>query len=337
MSFNIKIQSGTSARLPTAGKYCDRDILITTVSGDGGIADVYDAEKNPIEQGSISSASGNNTGSTTRLRNNGFIEIKPNVLYRISSNIDRFYIIQYGSDKDTVIQTGGWYSSPHLFTANAKSAFLRLTLANAGNTTITPDDFEWLTITQFDNGIDHSIEDAIIGRTISGDYVNDRVTALGSSAFRDCGNLTSISCENVASVSDRVIYDCQKLKTVSLPNVTTFGDYAIYNCRALTSIYVPKLEKTASQAFARSQALVELELPSIKTISSTCFDRCSKLTKLILSGDTVATLQGTAFTNTPIADGTGFVYVPDELVDAYKATWATYASQIKPISELEGA
>lgn len=29
MSFNIEIQSGTSARLPTAGKYCDRDIVVT--------------------------------------------------------------------------------------------------------------------------------------------------------------------------------------------------------------------------------------------------------------------------------------------------------------------
>lgn len=31
MSFNIEVQAGTSVRLPTAGKYCDRDIVITAI------------------------------------------------------------------------------------------------------------------------------------------------------------------------------------------------------------------------------------------------------------------------------------------------------------------
>ena len=37
MSFNIEVQGGSSVRLPTAGKYCDRDIVITaTGDGSGG-------------------------------------------------------------------------------------------------------------------------------------------------------------------------------------------------------------------------------------------------------------------------------------------------------------
>lgn len=36
MSFNIEIQGGSSVRLPIAGKYCDRDIVITTTIGGGG-------------------------------------------------------------------------------------------------------------------------------------------------------------------------------------------------------------------------------------------------------------------------------------------------------------
>ena len=35
MSFNIEAESGTSVRLPTAGKYCDRDIVITATGGGG--------------------------------------------------------------------------------------------------------------------------------------------------------------------------------------------------------------------------------------------------------------------------------------------------------------
>lgn len=34
--FNIIVQGGSSVRLPTAGKYCDRDIVITAEGGGGG-------------------------------------------------------------------------------------------------------------------------------------------------------------------------------------------------------------------------------------------------------------------------------------------------------------
>ena len=33
MSFNITVEGGTSVRLPTAGKYCDRDIVVTAEGG----------------------------------------------------------------------------------------------------------------------------------------------------------------------------------------------------------------------------------------------------------------------------------------------------------------
>ena len=36
MSFDITVEGGTSVRLPTAGKYCDRDIVITATGGGGG-------------------------------------------------------------------------------------------------------------------------------------------------------------------------------------------------------------------------------------------------------------------------------------------------------------
>ena len=32
--FNIEVAGGNSVRLPTAGKYCDRDILVTATGGD---------------------------------------------------------------------------------------------------------------------------------------------------------------------------------------------------------------------------------------------------------------------------------------------------------------
>lgn len=46
MSFNVEVEGGTSVRLPTAGKYCDRDIVITATGGEGGSYDEgYEAGK----------------------------------------------------------------------------------------------------------------------------------------------------------------------------------------------------------------------------------------------------------------------------------------------------
>ena len=35
MSFNVELESGTSVRLTTGGKYCDRDIVVTATGGTG--------------------------------------------------------------------------------------------------------------------------------------------------------------------------------------------------------------------------------------------------------------------------------------------------------------
>jgi hypothetical protein len=75
----------------------------------------------------------------------------------------------------------------------------------------------------------------------------------------------------------------------------------------------------------------------LTTIGSGVFGSCSKLAKLILRSNTLCALSSAgAFTSTPIAKGTGFIYVPDDLVDTYKGAtnWSTYANQIKGISEL---
>lgn len=34
--FNIEVAGGSSVRLPTAGKYCDRDIVVTATGSSGG-------------------------------------------------------------------------------------------------------------------------------------------------------------------------------------------------------------------------------------------------------------------------------------------------------------
>lgn len=67
------------------------------------------------------------------------------------------------------------------------------------------------------------------------------------------------------------------------------------------------------------------------------FQRTDSLTTLIIDSPEVFNLSGSnPFTGSGIASGTGYVYVPDNLVSSYQAAnvWSTYASQIKGLSEL---
>ena len=146
---------------------------------------------------------------------------------------------------------------------------------------------------------------------------NDRITYLGMEVFRNYNSLA----------------------IVDFPNVTSSGVNIFYACYGLRTVNFPKLISISSNMFAYSSLLKTLDFPSVESISGGAFSGCSRLVTLILrKADTVCTLENvSAFSGTPIAKSTGFVYVPDDLVEQYKAAtnWSTYASQIKPISELE--
>lgn len=55
---------------------------------------------------------------------------------------------------------------------------------------------------------------------------------------------------------------------------------------------------------------------------------------MILRSPTMCTIVHTnAFTGTPIASGTGYIYVPSALVDTYKTKWSAFANQIRAIED----
>lgn len=146
---------------------------------------------------------------------------------------------------------------------------------------------------------------------------NDRITYLGLEVFRNYDSLAIADFPNVTSTGVNVFYACYGLKTVNLPSLISIS----------------------SNVFAYSSLLKRLDFPSVESISGGAFSGCSRLVTVILrKADTVCTLENvSAFSGTSIAKGTGFVYVPNDLVEQYKAAtnWSTYANQIKPISELE--
>lgn len=173
------------------------------------------------------------------------------------------------------------------------------------------------------------------------------------------GTITSIESSTATKLIEYVCRSQTSLKTVNLPNVTTTGTSVFHSCTALTTINMPKLKTPGTYAFSTCSALTELTLPAVTSISNYCcqsckklvkvdlkvassigassFASCSVLTALILRRTAgVTTLSNTSsFNSTPIASGTGYIYVPASLVDSYKSAsnWSTYAEQFRAIED----
>lgn len=159
---------------------------------------------------------------------------------------------------------------------------------------------------------------------------------VNAAAFTSCAALKSIGFPLLATIEAEAFYDCQSLAEVDLPAVKSVGYNAFYRCTALTEVKLPKLEEIGGSVFNMCSELTSIDLPCAESIGSSAFAGCYALTKLILRAETMALLNNkNAFTGTPIADGTGYIYVPAALVDTYKAdsVWSTYANQFRALED----
>ena len=210
-------------------------------------------------------------------------------------------------------------------------------------------------------GADYSVEDAIITRTISGAYSNDRITTVGACAFLGCQALAAIDLPNVTQVKRNAFETCGSLQTINLPKVTEFGkdvfvnsgiqqadfplvttigDRCFYMAKNLISANLPLVASLPIDSF-RLSTIQTADFSSVTNINRTAFTDCTSLETLIIRTPSVCVISdiSVALRGSKIASGTGYIYVPDNLVDSYKAAtnWVALANQIKPISALEAS
>ena len=207
--------------------------------------------------------------------------------------------------------------------------------------------------------------DSLITREISGAYTNDRVTQIGEYAFANCTEITDINLPNVINISYNSFRGCTKLKAISLPHCQVAGGSSFYGCSNLEAVSLPSCHTLGTGALGcafwgcsklsqvslplvttimsftfRDTVIQKIDFLSVNNIESSAFIYARQLDTLILRNSNVCILENiNAFNSTKIAAGTGYIYVPDNLVDSYKiaTNWVTFANQIKPISELEGS
>lgn len=167
----------------------------------------------------------------------------------------------------------------------------------------------------YESGVTQSFNDgmdAIVNQTATY-YFNDKITKMPVAFFQ--GN----------------VY----LETIEMTALTHVSSFL--GCTALKNVYFPNAQYIQSGVFKNCSSLEVLDFPKAEQIHSGVFENCVKLKTLILRGAAVSSLSSSAsFKNTPIESGTGFIYVPDNIVEAYKAAsqWSALAAQIRPLSEL---
>ena len=186
---------------------------------------------------------------------------------------------------------------------------------------------------------------------------NDRVTNINQCLCCQNTNLKEVSLPNVETIGAKAFQGCTGITEIFLPKCTHMGDYAFQSCSNMTKIDVPELKSMGSYAL-QSTSILHAVFPKLEvlgtahlygcwrmhtcdlyvctSISSTTFPYSSALNTLILRSPVLCVLGGgNSFQNTPIAKGTGCIYVPKNLIEQYKSAtnWSTYASQFRAIED----
>ena len=188
-----------------------------------------------------------------------------------------------------------------------------------------------------------------------GDYIASNNPYYAYLEDRKIGTLVSTE---ITKVRNRALYKRESLIAIDLPKCTTVDQYAFQNCTALSNVNLPECVKVDSSAFSYCEKLQNVNIPKCTIINYGVFEYCNlkkidlnvvekieayafwncKLLECvkILNTETVCALANkSAFSNTPIENSTGYIYVPDALVNEYKkaTNWSVFANQIKPLSE----
>ena len=169
------------------------------------------------------------------------------------------------------------------------------------------------------------------------------VTDMGS-MFYNCSNLTTIPQLDTSNITDMasMFSGCSSLTSVSLTNTSKVTNiYGMFSsCVSLTS--VPQLNirnvTNMNNTFKGCSALETIDITyyNLSSNVSNFASNCTALKSLIIrSFGTNYVLSSNAFNNSGIASGTGYIYVPRNMVDTLKSAtnWSTYASQIRALED----
>ena len=336
---SIDIPSGVTSIGSSAFAYC-RSLSSCTIGS--GVTSIYTAAFEycsgltsidiPNSVTSIEQQAFYNCSSLTAITVNAVTP--PTLGYAAFSNTNNCPIYVPCNTINTYKSTAGWsnYADRIVEIPNSCTFQGKFKATYTGGTTYSAEcdsSTELTTATTKPSGYQYSaMTEAVIG---------DCNTSIGNNAFNGCSSLTSIVIPNsVTSIGSIAFNNCTGLTSINIPNsVTSIGQYTFLNCRSLTSIDIPNSVTTIdTQTFSGCRSLTSCTIGSgVTSIGNGVFLNCSGLTSITVNATTPPTLGSSVFSSTPIAGGTGYIYVPSASVNTYKSAsgWSDYASRIQAI------
>lgn len=164
------------------------------------------------------------------------------------------------------------------------------------------------------------------------DYLiqGDTLSEIADAIRGKTGNQAAIAVKNMASQIDSI-----------QAGGGGSGDLDSLIAGTITEILGSNAVNVRPSAFNGLDSLVTAEFMVVRNIYDYAFFGCSNLEALIIrTSDAICSLASTtAFYSSGIeANGNGYVYVPDDMVYAYRSqtNWSNYASKIRPLSEYTG-
>lgn len=245
MSFNIEVEGGTSVRLPTAGKYCDRDIVVTATGGGGG------PEEEWFNDG--------NTHLWIHLKDG---KLKPNLGIGVNGTVT----VDWGDGTTPAVLTGTnegttKWAPDHEYTS-AGDYVITLTVDGTARLMGTSDG-AYICTYRWDTS-----EVVYYTASLRKVEIGNGVTIDGNNAFYKCHYLTSVIMpEGLDTISQYAFGYCYSLPSVVIPgSVTTIKSNAFSNCYGVRyydfskHTTVPTL--AATNAFGSTNLACEIRVPA---------------------------------------------------------------------------
>ena len=182
----------------------------------------------------------------------------------------------------------------------------------------------------------------------------DGYTSITQSVFRGCSSLRYVyGTSEVTTIGESAFQDCVKLRKIDLSSCTVVGLTAFSSCKSLGKIELTVCSNIGTNAFVDCYALKKIiNKTNVATVHS-IFLNCYNLElidintnyfyqptsayglKIVILRNSVVTVLNSLVSGGLLANGYGYIFVPANLVNAYKAdtNWCVIADQILAIED----
>lgn len=151
----------------------------------------------------------------------------------------------------------------------------------------------------------------------------ENITGVGISSFFQCSSLVNVNLQNLGSIGNYAFKECSNLEDITaFGPATIISNGAFAECVKLKKLVFPGARIVQVDTFLNCIKLETLEFNSTNTLAlAGVMSNLNSLKSLVIRSNTVATApsSGVVITGTTVNDLSLKIYVPDALVDAYKA------------------